>query len=106
VTLILESDCTLVSTVLLLLVESLEVSAVLRFNIVVVVVVCVVVVITRCRAARRVAVWIVLGLMVVWLSMWDVEHVDGRDRVLAKAWDSPLDCRRNYLNCMSRSIVE
>jgi hypothetical protein len=39
VTLILESDCTLVFTVLLLLAESLEVSAALRFNMVVVLVV-------------------------------------------------------------------
>jgi len=47
VTLILESDCTLVFTVLLLLVEGLKVFVALRFDMVVVPVA-----VTRCRAAR------------------------------------------------------
>jgi len=81
VTLILESDCTLIFTVLLLLVESLEVSTALSFNIVVVLVEFLVVVVNRYRTARRVAIGIVLWLTVVGLSMWDVEHVDGMDGV-------------------------
>jgi len=60
VTLILECDCTFIFTVLLLLVEGLEVPAALNFNIVVV---------NRCRAVRRIAT--VLWLTVVGLSMWD-----------------------------------
>ncbi len=73
VTLILESNCMLVFTLLLVLVEGLEVFAALSFDIVIALVV-VVVVITRYRAAMKVAVGVVLWLIVVGLSTWNVEH--------------------------------
>jgi len=78
VTLILESEYTLIFTVLLLLVEGLDVSAALSFNIVVVLVEYLVVVVNRCM--RRVAIGIVLWPTVVGLSMWDVERVNGNRR--------------------------
>jgi len=68
VTVILEGD----RTALLLLVEGLEVSVALSFNIFVV---------TRCRAARRAGsrrdCTLVGGRG---LCAWNVEHVDGMDR--------------------------
>ena len=77
-TLILESDCTLVFTVLLLLVEGLKVcgawfrhSRRARNRL------------PRCRAARRVTAEIVLWLTVVGLSTWNVEHLDGMDGLRA-----------------------
>ena len=71
-TLILESDRTLVFTVLLLLlVEGFEIFAALSFDIVVEFDF-VVVVVTRCRAARSVIIGIVLWLTVVGLSTRDI----------------------------------
>ena len=75
VTLILESDCTFIFTVLLLLVEGLEVFAALSFDIVVTPVLVAVVVVTRYRAARKVTVGVVRWLIVVGLSAWNVEHM-------------------------------
>ena len=78
VTLILKSECMLIFTVLLLLVEGLNVSAALSFNIAVVLVEYLVVVVNRCM--RRVAIGIVLWPTVVGLSVWDVERVNGNRR--------------------------
>ena len=102
VTLILESDCMFVFTVLLVLVEGLEVLVALNFDIVIALVLVVIVVI-RNRAARKIARGVVLWLIVVGPSTWNVEHVDGADGVdgvRANFWESPLDQVLNYIGRM------
>ena len=82
-----ESDCTFIFTMLLLLVEGLEVFAALSFDIVVAPVL-VVVVVTRDRAARKVVVGVVLWLIVVGLSTWNVEHMQTIWTVWGSLWGS------------------
>ena len=100
VTLILESDCMFVFTVLLVLLEGFEVFVALSFDIVITLVL-VVIVLTRKRVAKKIAVGAVLWLIVVGLCTWNVERVE-MDDVWANFWESPLDQGLNYIDRMRR----